>query len=653
MTRLLTDIAGPFYDPAKPFRNWSALPFYQLDLPQAPFVDLAQLERGLERAAFYLDEIVAQGYTGIVVDNLAHLVTFDQAPAQIYPPADPCRLRALAYGAAFGRLFAAAAAKGMEVFVTTDMQWATPGVRRYVGRLTPSNPRVAATNRWALEELFARFPQVTGLIVRVGEVGGAHNLGNCYTGHLLYRTPAALRRLLGDLLPVCERHNRLLVARTWSIGIGPLGDLLWSAARYAEVFGSLRSAHLLVSIKHGPADFFRHLPPNPTLGLPGPAQIVELQNRREYELFGMVPSGIATLHHQVFETARRRGGLAGVWAWNAVGGWGGGSAALSETGWSFWTELSSALTAALAYDAQLDAEAFVRAWCLTRLAPASGAAFAHATAKLYLASEHLIERGWYGGPLEGGPVLGRLVLPPLLWVWWMRPTAAAPLWAYLAAAVPDVNACLAASRAAAAELSAHAALLAALAPAGNAEAAFVATSARYLRDCVAVAVALRELLLPAFAAAGAGKRAEWVLASKQAPQTLAALAAHRAVWGERADFPALELDEVEAYLHRLAQAPQALWLSARVSGALTRWSLRDGLTQPGAWKAGALSLLLVGTWRSSRTRPVLLGLVAAGLLAVVLRRPVLGVALPWLSRRYQLLPSAFFETGPPLAEWIS
>jgi hypothetical protein len=50
MLRLLTDIAGPFYDPAKPFRNWSVLPFYQLDLPNAPFVDREQLERGLARA---------------------------------------------------------------------------------------------------------------------------------------------------------------------------------------------------------------------------------------------------------------------------------------------------------------------------------------------------------------------------------------------------------------------------------------------------------------------------------------------------------------------------------------------------------------------------------------------------------------------------
>lgn len=652
MTRLLTDVAGPFYDPALPFRNWSALPFYQLDLPVAPYVDRHRLERGVARAEAYLAQVAAQGYTGVVVDNLAHLITFDQAPARVYSADDPARLRALAYGAAFGRLFEVAAGLGMEVFVTTDMQWATPGLRRYVGRLTASNPRLAAANRWALEELFDRFPQVAGLFVRVGEAGGAHNQGEQYTGHMLYRTPAQLRRLLGELLPVCERHGRLLVARTWSIGIGRLGDMLWSPARYAEVFDGLSSPRLLVSVKHGPADFFRHLPPNPTLGLPGPAQIVELQCRREYELFGMTPSGIADLHRRALADARRGGRLAGVWVWNATGGWGGGSAALGETGWSLWTELSSALTAALARDPNLDAGAFVRARCAARLAPAARPAFAEAAAELYLCSERLVEAGWYLGDLGGGATLGRVVMPPLLWVWWTCPTAAAPLWAYLAAAVNDLDACLAASRAAAAELAAHAARLEALvSPGGDVD--FVVTSARYLRDCVRVALALRELLLPAHVAATTGDRAGWWAAAQRGPQALAVLAEHRAAWGGRADFPALELDEVEAYLRQLARDPGSLWLAARLAGALARRFVRGELPHLPTLGAGALGLALLGAMGSARARPVLLGLLAAGLVAAPLRRPVMRATLPWLSRRCYLLPTAFLDAGPALGEWVA
>lgn len=652
MTRLLTDISGPFYDPGLPFRNWSALPFYQLDLPRPPYVDRARLERGVARAEAYLARVAEQGYTGIVVDNLAHLVTFDGAPARVYAPDDPCRLRALAYGDAFGRLFRAAAGRGMEVFVTTDMQWATPGLRRYAGRLAAGSPRLAAANAWAVDELFERFPQLSGLFVRVGEAGGAHDQGEEYTGHMLYRTPRDLRGLIDGLLPLCERRGRLLVVRTWSIGIGELGDMLWSPERYGELFGGYSSPRLLVSVKHGPGDFFRHMPPNPTLGLPGPAQIVELQNRREYELFGMAPSGVAGLHGRTLAAAVRVGRGAGVWAWNATGGWGGGAAAIGAGGWSLWTELSSALTAALAREPGADAAAFVGAWCAARLGPGPLAA---AAAALYLESEALVESGWYLGALPAGAAIGGVALPPLLWVWWMRPTAAAPIWACLAAAVPDPAACLAATRAAALRLAEHAAALAALAPPGDEDAAFVAESARYLRDCVGVALAVRELFLPAFVAAGRGDRAGWRAAVAGAPRARAALAAHSAAWGGRADFPALELDEVAAYLRRLERAPWPLWAQARLAGLLARRLAARGA--PGhdlrALGAGALALAALGAWRSPRARPALAAALAAALLAGPLLRPALRAALPWLGRRYNLLPSIFFEAGPSITEWTA
>lgn len=199
------------------------------------------------------------------------------------------------------------------------MQWATPPLQAYVGRRAADNPRLAEVNRWALEELFARFPQVRGLVVRTGEAGGAHDQGAAYTGHMLYTSAEALRGLIATLLPVCAARGRLLIMRTWSIGIGELGDLIWSPERYRAVFAGFGSPHLLVSVKHGPSDFFRLLPHNPTLGLPGPRQIVELQNRREYELFGMLPSSVAGLHAVALRHARERNPrLAGVWAWNAT-----------------------------------------------------------------------------------------------------------------------------------------------------------------------------------------------------------------------------------------------------------------------------------------------------------------------------------------------
>ncbi|NTV65978.1 MAG: hypothetical protein HGA65_20930, partial [Oscillochloris sp.] len=501
------------------------------------------------------------------IDNLAHLTAFDGPGEPIYAPQSPARLRALAYRAALQPLFGQAAALGMQVFVTSDMQWSTPELRAAAGPLKPDSPRLAALNRRALAELFTALPEVGGLVIRVGEAGGAHNQGSDYCGHLLYTTPAALRGLIAELLPVCEAHKRRLVVRTWSVGIGELGDLICSPARYAKTFGGFRSPALLVSIKHSPADFFRLLPPNPTLGLPGPQQIIEFQNRREYELFGLVPSSVADLHGTALACASSR--CAGLWAWNSTGGWGGGQASLGPQGWNLWTELSSALTAALAAQPGLDSKRFVQGWLGQRLNTSAGAQpqqrFVDTVGQLYLESAHLIERAWYLGPQPGAAQrLGGLYLAPLLWVWWMRPTAALPVWAYLADTLPNIDAVLAEGAAAAAQAADYAEQLSALAPPGD-DAAFLVTSARYFADALALAQATWHLMLPLLAQARQGSRPDVAALRRAARQTHAALVAHTAAWGQRADFPALELDELFQMVAALEHRPHSVWLQARAA----------------------------------------------------------------------------------------
>lgn len=651
--RALADISGPFYTIDKPFRNWSSLPYYQLDLPHAPYVDQVQLEGGIVRATAYLHAIHAQGYSGIVIDNLAHLVGFANAPVSIYASGSRFRLRAAIYQAAFDQLFATAQTLGMEVFVTTDMQWSTPPVRDYVGRLSATNPRLAAINRWALEELLARFPQVSGLVIRVGEAGGAHDLGGDYCGHMLYTTAAQLRELIDTLLPVCVRLNRLLVVRTWSVGVGELGDLIWNPTRYHAVFAGLDSPQLRVSIKHGPGDFFRNAPHNSTLGLPGPRQIIELQNRREYELFGMVPSSVAALHQRVLHHAAENPRFDGVWAWNATGGWGGGRAALGTSGWSTWTELNSAVTAALAHDPDHNMATFIAAWCEARF----GGVFGAAVAATYHESAALIERGWYpGGQPSHGRTLGKLHLPPLLWVWWTRPTASLLIWAYLAATVPPTQANERAAAITAAQR--HADTLAALAPGDNTEAAQIVASMRYLADALRVADAVQGCLVPLCAAAARAQRGTWMAQSGMAEAARTVLHAHHDTWAGNRDFPPLELDEIDHLLQRIAAAPERIWPLARAATLIVTEAQRAAALPAGSHRAGALVVGVVATSALTlallRHRPGTLGV--AGLIATLitlpqLRQRAVKALLPWLSRETYLLPSIFFETGPSFTEW--
>jgi hypothetical protein len=651
--RCLADISGPFFDPSKPFRNWSALPFSQLDRATAPYVDLDQLGWAIPHAITQLEHLYAQGYTGIVIDNLAHLVGFERAPSPIYPPNSPERRRAAIYRHAFSALFDAAVQRGMDVFVTTDMQWCTPPLRRYVGRLSADNPRLEAANRWALEELFTTLPQVRGLVVRIGETGGAHDQDAAYTGHMLYTTVRAGRALIDSLLPVCERFGRLLIVRTWSVGIGELGDLLWSPECYRAVFAGYDSPHLLVSIKHGPADFFRLLPPNPTLGLPGPAQIVELQNRREYELFGMAPSAVVPLHQEIVQRAiTSNPRFAGVWAWNSSGGWGGGRAALGASGWSVWTELSSALTAALVRTPAMDAPAFVRYWCNERF----GCSFGAAVADAYLESAGLIERGWYLGPLNHrARALGPIYLPTLLWVWWMRPTASQLVWAYLTAALGDRDPALREGRSALEQLAGHAERLGELAPSGDAHSAFVVQSVRYLHDAVAAAQAIRTFMLGWFGTARDGRRPDWSTVAAEAAALRSVLDRHRAAWQGNADLPALELDEIEAFIRAVELTPRRLWLQARGTYWLVdRLQLRSpSKRHMRTIGIGAAALLTFVLWVGGRHSASVAGALASCLLAAPLRQRLLHFLLPRLSRRIYLLPSIFFETGPTITEWTA
>ncbi|MBC8164119.1 MAG: hypothetical protein H7Z42_23155 [Roseiflexaceae bacterium] len=617
--RLLADISGPFYNPDQPPRNWSSFPFAQFDLAQEPYVDTAALAAAIARASAHVHALRAQGYTGIVIDNLAHLTSFDDAPQQVYSRHSPFRSRALAYQSAFEQLFGEAAALGMEVFVTADLQWATPPVRAFVGPLDARNPRLAELNSWALAELFDRFPQVRGLVVRVGEVGGAHDLGEAYTGSLIYRDAASLRCLIAALLPACVARDRLLIVRTWSVGIGALGDMVWNAARYREIFSGLESSHLIASIKHGPGDFFRNAAHNPTLGLPGPRQWVELQSRREYELFGMIPASVARLHQQALAHAHANPQLDGVWVWNATGGWGGGRAALGPGGWNLWTELSSALTAMLVSDPGLDTSAFIRTWCAQRLDPV----FGQAVADLYLDSERLIEDAWYPAAGEGaGQIVGKIMVPPLLWVWWLRPTASLLVWSMLALAEQGRASTTPESAAAVVCARAHARRLVLLAPRPDPAFSMIIQSARYLADTLAVAHIIRAYFGALFATAAADNRLGWLACARAARRTRLLLATHTASWTSNADFPRLELGEIDAFLRELERAPQFWWRMARVAVAVCR-RLETAAPAP-------------------QRGPVL---------ALALRQAAL--LLPLLNRRLYLLPSVIFETGPGAKAWAA
>lgn len=194
--------------------------------------------------------------------------------------------------------------------------------------------------RCMLDEIFTLFPQVDGLIVRVGETylydtpchtGNSPIRANAYEGSEISRQEEQRRYVqLLTLLreEVCEKHQRYLFFRTWDC----YPDKFHANAQYYLEVTNQIPPHpkLLFSIKHTAQDFWRWLPFNPCIGIGQHCQIVEIQCQREYEGKGAYPNYVGDGVLNGFPEQTSRLGLRqaaqnplvrGIYTWSRGGGW--------------------------------------------------------------------------------------------------------------------------------------------------------------------------------------------------------------------------------------------------------------------------------------------------------------------------------------------
>ncbi len=129
--------------------------------------------------------------------------------------------------------------------------------------------------------------------------------------------------MLKTLLPVFEQNNKLLIFRTWTVGISRLGDLIWNRDTFKRVFDDIHSPNLIISMKYGESDFFRYLPLNRLLFESDHRKLIELQTRREYEGFGRFPSFIGRDYEKICDRLISTRNIAGISVWCQTGGWSG------------------------------------------------------------------------------------------------------------------------------------------------------------------------------------------------------------------------------------------------------------------------------------------------------------------------------------------
>ncbi len=245
----------------------------------------------------------------------------------------------------FRDLFDTAAEYGMRVFVTTDLLFFNEEIERSIASRDPALRRFAAH---ACRQLFEVFPDVAGIVFRIGEADGVDVEGDFHSRIMIHR-PSQARKMLQALLPVFEEFDKLLIFRTWSVGVGGVGDLIWNSETFDKVFRGVESDHLIISMKHGPSDFFRYLPLNRLFFRGRHRKLIEFQARREYEGFGEYPSFIGWDYEKIRNKLVGQN-IAGISVWCQTGGWSG----FRRLTWldenAVWNEINAYVTVRLFRD---------------------------------------------------------------------------------------------------------------------------------------------------------------------------------------------------------------------------------------------------------------------------------------------------------------
>jgi hypothetical protein len=402
MQLFLIDAIGPFFHGyAKARVNWSKIPFADLERDGLPDPRLfSVIEAEFER---FCGAAAGKGFNAVTLDDLAHL--FD---CSLY--AFPLRAKIAAYREIYRRLFATALRHGLKVFVTTDVLFLNAELEAY---LEGNLGRACLLLDEAVRQVFADFPEIGGVIFRIGEGDGLDVTGDFHSRPIL-RTPKQARTLIRALLPAFEEHQRLFIFRTWSVGAYPIGDLMWNRETFLKTFGGIHSPWFAISQKHGETDFFRYLPVSGNFFASDHQKILEIQARREYEGFGEYPSFIGRDCEHLAAALKPARNVIGLSIWCQTGGWGVFRRRAYLEPAAIWIELNVE-TALRIFRDGVTAEGAVRAVFRDRWGPGRW----DLLLELLTLSDEVVKDLLYVNEFARRHLyFRRLRVPPLLWVYW-------------------------------------------------------------------------------------------------------------------------------------------------------------------------------------------------------------------------------------------
>lgn len=392
--------------------------------PEAPYVDDAALAAAYEDWDGFLRHSLANGVNAVAFPGFVEYVTFDTAPdGAVYPEGDDHRDKALALREAFAPFWERADELGMKVFLRTDMLALTGPLEQYLtdrfGSLDTENPELWDVYTAGLDELYEAVPALDGVLVRIGEAGPVYDVGGWdYYSALAVTSVDSVRTMLEAFTGQAEASDREVIFRTWSVGVGAVGDMHTNSESYEAVLGGIDSPALIVSTKYTLGDFYTWLPLNNTLEQGEQRRIVEFQSRREFENFGAFPNDLGPQYQWALQTLLAANDkIEGAWIWTQDGGpWRAGPMSLYlKTG--FWQlyELNTQLAASLAQNPDADVAAITAAWAREWFSedPATVEAIVEAVTH----SRQAIAEGMYVPQFADKRVFAiGLEPPPMMWI---------------------------------------------------------------------------------------------------------------------------------------------------------------------------------------------------------------------------------------------
>lgn len=399
----IIDGSAPFFAPVVDGtrRNWSKAPLAELTTHGR--IPAKVGERICAEMSTYCRRVREIGYTAITFDDLAHITLFDFYPYMLSRTVH-------SYQKLFRRVFRIARAAGLKIFVTTDLIfW-----NRFIEQQTRAKDRrLRQLFAEAVERLFDLFPDVAGVVTRIGEADGL-DVESPFKSRLTIRTPQQCNRWLRALLPLFEAHGKLLIFRTWGLGAFPIGDINWNAATQRRAFAGIDSAAFIVSHKYGAGDFFRHLPLNDFIRNSPHAQLIELQARREYEGFGVFPAYVGRQYQHYRDQLGGCPTLRGISVWCQTGGWSHFDRLTFLGSSSPWNELNATVALQL-FSSDKNADELLCDFIRRRFAESDPDKLI-ALVRLF---DQLIDQLWYFTPFARHSIwFRRLRVPPLLWIFW-------------------------------------------------------------------------------------------------------------------------------------------------------------------------------------------------------------------------------------------